>query len=213
MAQLTDLFPYVMPNVEGCPTAVAKHAIRRAIIELCERTSIYKYALPTVNVVANQDNYVFDIPPGTDIVAPTYVSVNGIQVKATNEEDLDALDYVWRDATSKQPEFYYMDYDNTMYLVPTPSEDIVDGLYVEAALKPTMATESFPDFLYNNWSETIAAGTLMRLHAMIGKVWSDPQTVNMHRGQFKAGISRAKSKTMKSFTRQGKSVQPQSFWD
>jgi hypothetical protein len=211
MAQLSDFYIYVMPRVEGCPTGLVKHSIRDAIIEFCERTRMWKYAFPVVDVVAGQDQYSFTIPDNTTLVAPTYVGVDNKQVFPTNEEDLDSTRNDWRNMSSKQPMSYYMDYDGTMYLVPTPSDDIVAGLNVEAALKPSIDSDVIPDWLFNSWAEVISHGALMRLHSMVGKVWADTQMVAMHRSKFKEGITRAKSKTMKSFAKQGKSVQPRSF--
>jgi len=216
MATLRDFYIHVTPSVQGCPVSLINNAIRSAAIEFCERTNMWKYGFAAQDVTANVDTYTFTFPVGViDVMIsrPTYVEVSGLQVNPTNEEDLDSLQYLWRDATNKQPQLYYMDFDNTMILVPTPSETITDGLYVEAALRPTMDATTLPDWLYDSWSETIAHGALMRLHAMPGKVWADPQTVSMHRAKFKEGISRAKSRTMKSFAKQGKTVQPRSFWE
>jgi len=216
MSTLRDFYIHIAPSVQGCPVNLINNAIRSAAIEFCERTNMWKYAFPEQNIVAGTDTYTFTFPTGVAdamISRPTYVEVNGLQVNPTNEEDLDNLQYLWRDATSKQPQLYYMDFDNTMILVPTPSENITDGLYAEAALRPTMTATTLPDWLFDNWSETIASGALMRLHSMVGKVWADPQVVSMHRAKFKEGISRAKSRTMKSFAKQGKTVQPRSFWE
>lgn len=213
MAQLSDFYIYVMPRVEGCPTGLVKHAVRDAIIEFCERTSMWKHAFPVIDIVAGQDHYTFTVPVDTNINSPTYVGINGSQLLPTNEEDLDGSIADWRNATSSQPSMYYMDYDGSMYVVPTPVNNMVGGLKIEASLKPSVGAESLPDWLYNNWAEVISHGALMRLHSMVGKVWADTQMVAMHRSKFKEGITRAKSKTMKSFAKQGKSVQPRSFWE
>ena len=213
MAQLSDFYIYVMPRVEGCPTGLVKHAVRDAVIEFCERTLMWKHAFAAVDIVADQDNYTFTAPDGTVLCCPTYVSINKTQLFPTNEEDLDNTIPEWRNSTSRQPGSFYMDYDGTMYLVPTPSENFVAGLSVEAALKPAITADTIPDWLYNNWAEVISHGALMRLHSMVGKVWADTQMVALHRAKFKEGITRAKSKTMKSFAKQGKSVQPRSFWE
>lgn len=213
MATLRDFYIHVTPSVQGCPVSLINNAIRSAAIEFCERTNMWKYSFPTQNIIALDYSYTVTPPTDAMLSKASYVEVAGLQVLPTNEEDLDNLQYLWRDATSKQPQLYYMDYDNALILVPTPSETIANGLYVEAVLKPTMDATTLPDWLYDNWSETIAHGALMRLHAMPGKVWADPQTVSMHRAKFKEGITRAKSRTMKSFAKQGKTVQPRSFWE
>lgn len=213
MAVFSSLYPYVMPAVQGCPSAIADSAIRLALIEFCEKTNMWKHSFNPINIVADQDVYTFTLPTGAAMSKPTYVAVSGQFVSPTNEEDLDLLYASWRDTTSKQPIMYYMDYDGSMILVPTPSDSITGGLKVEAALRPAIDSTTFPDWILENWAEVIAHGALMRLHAMPGKVWSDTKTVAFHRAKFRDGITRAKSRTMKSFSRQGKSVQPRQFWE
>lgn len=213
MATLRDFYIHIAPSVQGCPVGLINNAIRSAAIEFCEKTNMWKYAFPLQDITALDYEYSFTPPTDAMISKPSYVEVSGYQVMPTNEEDLDNLQYLWRDATSKQPQLYYMDYNNNLLLVPTPSETIDDGLYMEAVLKPTMTSTTLPDWMFDNWSEIIAHGALMRLHAMPGKVWADTQTVAMHRAKFRDGITRAKSRTMKSFSKQGKTVQPRSFWE
>jgi hypothetical protein len=213
MAVLKDLYPYVMPSVQGCPVSLVDNAIRSAVIDFCERTNMWKYSFPTTDVVGGQSSYTFTAPTNSVISKPTFVSVNSIPLIPTNEEDLDNTNPYWRSSSTLQPIAYYMDYNSTLTLVPSPTDSITSGLLMEAALKPTITTTTYPDWMFNNWAETLAHGALMRLHAMPGKVWADPSTVALHRAKFREGVSRAKSRTMKSFAKQGKSVQPRSFWE
>ena len=212
MAYIVDFYPYVMPNVQGCPSALVNNAIRSAINDFCERTMMWRYAFPSADIVAGQKEYSFVPPTDTVIAKPVYVAASSCPLIATNIDDLDLLYPGWRDSENNQSSMFYMDYDNNIILVPTPNLDVTDGLDLEVALKIDLSSDTCPDWLVQNWAETIAHGALMRLHSMPGKAWADTQTVSYHRAKFREGITHAKSRTMKSFSRQGKTVQPRQFW-
>lgn len=212
MASIKDFYPYVMPSVQGCPSALVSNAIKHAINEFCEKTSIWRVALDPINVVAGTATYAITSPTDTVLVAPVYVAISDNTLAGTNIDDLDSMCSGWRNSQSNQPLWFYMDNDSSIVLVPEPTENITDGLYIEAALKMDLASDECPDWLLQNWVEPIAHGALMRLHAMPGHVWSDTNTVMYHKLKFRDGISRAKSKTMKSFSKQSKTVQPKQFW-
>jgi len=212
MATISDFHPYIMPAVQGCPVQLVNTALRGAINDFCERTHMWRYSFVSTNLVAGQSEYTFTSPAGTVIAKPVYVAVNKTPVVATNIEDLDTLYSGWRESSASQPNMYYMDYNSHLVLVPAPAEAITAGLDLDVALKMDITSADCPDWLFQNWAEAIAHGALMRLHAMPGKAWADPQTVAYHKAKFREGITYAKSRTMKSFSRQGKTVQPRTFW-
>ncbi|KYC52199.1 MAG: hypothetical protein AMQ22_00926 [Candidatus Methanofastidiosum methylothiophilum] len=213
MASISDFYPYVMPAVQGCPTGIVNMAIKNAIVDFCDKTLMWRYTFAPMDIVDGQSSYEFTSPDDAAISKPLYVSVNGNQLYGTNEDDLDILYSGWREATSNSPVMYYMDYNSNLILVPTPSENQDGSLILQVALRPSFDAVEFEDWLLEDWGEVIGHGALMRLHAMPGKVWADTNTVQYHRAKFREGVSRAKSRTMKSFGRQTKSVQPRQFWE
>lgn len=212
MATIQNFYSSVMPAVQGCPTAMVDNAIRHSINEFCEKTMMWRATLPAFDVVANQSVYTLTMPADTALVGPVHVAVNNTALVVLNIDDLDSLYPNWRNTTASAPLIYFMDNGNALNLVPTPVNDYVAGLKMDVVLKVAETANTLPDWIFDNWAETIAHGALMRLHAMPGKVWADTNTVAYHKSKFREGISRAKSRTMKSFSKQGKSVQPRQFW-
>lgn len=212
MAVIQDIYPYIMPSVQGCPTAIVKNALRHAINEFCEKTQIWRVAFAPMDLVKDQSEYTVTVPVGTVMVSPVYVAAFNNILSPTNIEDLDQTCSGWRVSVANTPLMYFVDNNSTLQLVPTPAEDAVGALSVEAALKMDLNSDTIPDWMFQNWVETLAHGALMRLHAMPGHVWTDTNTVAYHKSKFRDGISRAKSKTMKSFSKQSKTVQPRQFW-
>lgn len=213
MAAIRDFYPYVMPAVQGCPTAYVDMAIRAALIDFCDKSLMWRYTFPAVSIVSGQDEYSLIAPTDAAISKPLFVSIDDTELYGTNEDDLNTLYSGWKNTTSNLPIMYFMDYQDNLILVPTPSENKTNALVVQVALRPAYNASTCEDWLLHIWGEVIAHGALMRLHAMPGKVWADTNMVSFHRSKFREGITRAKSRTMKSFGRQTKSVQPRAFWE
>lgn len=58
-------------------------------------------------------------------------------------------------------------------LLEVPTAAVVGGLVIKAALKPTVAATTLPDFLKAQHSEAFRHGVLSRLMAMGRKPWTD----------------------------------------
>ena len=46
-----DLYPFVLPNVRGCPHITALDAIQASAVEFCRRTLVWRKTLPAVSSV------------------------------------------------------------------------------------------------------------------------------------------------------------------
>lgn len=190
--------PYIAPNVSGCPAGVMVQAIRNAAIEFCENTRLWKLRATGTDILKDEARYAYDTPSNAKVIEAVYVAINNSQLVKTCREELDECCPEWRETVDSRPKEYFMDTANTIRLVGIPSEDILGSLDVDVAVKPSRSAVDGPDFLFENWVEVIAHGALARLHAMAGNIWADPSLVKYHRKKFRHGISKAKSKELKS---------------
>ena len=213
MATWKDFHEFVLPNVQGCPVGMINSAIRAACIEFCEKSLLWQQESSKADIVAGESRYGFASPVGARVSQPTFVSIDDVPLVQTNLQDLDDLNPSWRTLTMKTPTHYFMDTESSIRLVGTPEVDIPASLEVHVALKPSRMSDNCPDFILEDWADTIASGALTRLHAMVGRVWSEKELVNYHQKQFRSGISRAKVKAFKSRQRTSKFVLPVSFGD
>lgn len=68
------------------------------------------------------------------------------------------------------------------------------------ALKPSSFTADFGDLIWQQWFETILAGTLFRLYRQPAKPWSSPQLAIAAGREFRAGVNRARAIADKNYT-------------
>lgn len=209
----TQFHPYVMPSVQGCPLAIVNNAIRSAAIEFCEKSNLWLADSVETDILAGEARYGYSTPTGARVSQLVVVEVDDMPLPMTTRHDLDSFNAGWRTLTSATPITCYMDSDSTIRLVGTPTEDKAGALRIVVSLKPSRSSSDCPEFLFEDWAETIAAGALSRLHAMIGKVWANTDLANLHARKFREGLSIAKSKAFKSYSTISKSMMPKSFGD
>lgn len=211
MALWKDFHELVLPNVQGCPVGIINSAIRAACIEFCEKSMLWQQESSKADIIAGESRYGFAAPTGARVYQPTFVSLNDVPLVQTNLQDLDDLSPAWRTLEAETPTHYFMDSESSIRLVGIPKEDIPASLEVHVALKPARSSDGCPDFILEDWADVVASGALSRLHAMVGRVWTEKELVNYHNKLFRAGISRAKVKAFKSRQRTSKFVLPVSF--
>ncbi len=199
MQSLRKFHEYVLPDVQGCPISVANNAILSTVIDFCEKSLLWKQEAAPVNVVAGTSQYQFVPVASSRVVEPVFVSVEDQALTATSLNDLDTLYPGWREWEQDKPTMYYMDTNESIRLVGTPTESFTDSLEIHMALKPERGVSEVEDFIYEDWAEIIAHGALARLHAMANKTWADPRVVQYHNRKYRSGLSRARSKSLKSW--------------
>lgn len=213
MVTWDKFYEYVLPSVQGCPVSIVNNAIRGACIEFCEKTLIWKQDSIVNDIYEDYNLYLFAPPPSAKVVMPYRVSINGVEVQPTDLQSLESFMPNWKEARDSRPKYYFLANDDVVRLVGTPTETLYGALTADVALKPSREAKTCPTFIYDDWAETIAAGALARLHAMKGKVWATPELVNHYTRIFREGISRARSKSAKSWLQESKVMLPVGFYN
>ena len=207
-----QFYELVAPSVQGCPQSMVIMAIKNSCIEFCEKSHIWKQEGIVNDVIANQPRYGFVPPRDAKVVTPYRIAINGRELVPTDLKVLEETQPGWRNIISSVPHTYFLDTDDTVRLIGSPTELIPDALEAGVVLKPTRESRGCPSFLYQDWAETIAAGALSKLMAMKGKIWAQEALVGFYDRQFRAGISRARSKSNKSWQQSSKDMLPKHFY-
>lgn len=213
MAKWSDFHKFVRPVVQGCPIVVVDNAIASACIEFCEKTMVWQRGRNCGDIVEGEQRYTYvDDDKQANIIQPLAVAITDANsnykytLARTNREDLDYGGVEWRFQEKEYPTGFFVEKPNYVILTAKPTKYIPNGLHMHVALKPKRDAEIIPDFIFEDWAETISDGALARLNAMSGSVWSKPEMVGYYTRRFRAGISRAKSKVMKSYVTQSKTM-------
>lgn len=153
------------------------------------------------------DLYTLTFPSGTTLAKGIAVYLNDSPLEPLSPDDLDTefnnTEYAWSGANWRTdlnlPTRFYFQNDDTIALVLAPNA--TGALRVNAALKPTRASTSFPDWVYQRYVETIAHGAKARLMLIPTKPYSDPKLGEWHRAQFNDGIAEAKIRVARGTAR------------
>lgn len=172
---LADFHDLLLPELPGCTVAMVNLHLRETAREFCANTSAWREPLTAVNTVASQAAYTLTPPADSELVRVTALTVNGILLWRHSDRERAGAD---SETAPKygidQPPFTFDENLTTITLAidEVPDAAVVSGLVVEAALKPTAAAATLPDFLLTQHSEAIRHGTLARLMKM-KKPWGD----------------------------------------
>lgn len=203
MTAFTGFYDYLMPDIPNLGAAVALQAIRESCIEFCERSLVYTYDHPAIDVVAATHTYTITPESGTRTVDLLSVRHNNKALVPATEDELDATYLDWRSTGTGIPDYYLSTIDRaSVRLVKTPADGFTGGLVVKIAQAPLSSATTVPDWIFERYRQAIVHGAKYRLFAMKKKPWTDDKLAMFHLHEFEqhcgsANISKAKQHTRK----------------
>lgn len=206
MATLSAFYPYVLPDVMGCPEMTADVAIRGALIEFCEKSHVLQRDLDPVTVVRGIVDYDLD-PPANQLVARIMrVWYKDRELTATAPDNINNAEvyntlFTGADKERSEPRIYLQKDERTFTIYPIPQDTVANGLTIRAALKPTRAAEEVDDVLFEDYAETIAHGAKYRLLSMASKPWTNGPAASAALTMFNSGINVARQRASRGHTR------------
>jgi hypothetical protein len=96
------LLPEVSPHVPGCPTPLVTTAIRRAAINVCERSLAWRYAQPKFELLPGVHEYDFQKPDDADVHVVFGTTINDVPIEMLTLEQAFAKYPAWADVYSGQ---------------------------------------------------------------------------------------------------------------
>jgi len=207
-----DLLNEVMPYVENCPLPIAKHQIRNAAIEFCQRTALWRSELDRINITTNIHTYdlhtEITIDQAISAIDYAYITESSgeTNLTITTEDSLKITNRVWRVLTSTKPEsIMLLDTDNCR-LYPIPEVDISNSLVIGLILKPSRNSAGLPDWIFEQWAEAIAHGAKARLFGMKSRSWYAPDEGVDEQADFDISVQDATIRVNKGHSRQNTQV-------
>lgn len=189
----SDLLDDVLPSLAADPSdPVTEHAIKRAVIEFCAGSWIWKHLPDPMDVTAGEAVYDLESPSGTDVSMVMTVALDGYPLSPQATEWLDANEPGWRNVTGTPRYFTQVDTEQ-LILAQVPSASTTGGLTVTLALQPSQKSTGFPSWIANQHMYALADGAIARLMLMPGKPWTDVVNGQDHRAKFDAAIANARA--------------------
>jgi len=203
-----NFLPEVMLDVAGCPDSIAENAVRQAAIEFCNQSRAWRDQLADLSTVDGTAQYIIAVAADSEVISLHKLQHSDSMMPLPTIPTIH-LDRFKLSTTKEKPRWFNQETPATVTLFNTP--DAAYTLNVFAVLKPTKASLSGPDFLYNDWLEEIAHGAKKRLKAMSGRSWADPQMVKYHSREFINGWVEARIRDSKSNVSSSSTAIPQRF--
>lgn len=196
MASLADFYPYIEPDVPGCPLPTIDKALIRVAIDFCTRSKIWSEIDASLSTEAGVSNYALDIPSGARAVIIEAVSVGTSNLEMTSELQLFSKLPGWQSMTGAPKYAFMSKADDELVLAPTPI-GAGDQIVMKVAYAPTFSATSLPDVLARRHLDGIAAGAKGLLQAMPNQPWSNPASATFNQSVFASALSGAIGYTTK----------------
>ena len=187
------LLPDILPMVPGCPDSLIKNNIRAAVIELCERASVYQAELDPLTTVGNIYEYDLEAPSGTAVQKILWITHEGKDLEPLTSTLLEQRIPKWREGNGV-PEYYVQQGSALVWLAPIPTATGISSTIVRAVLKPTHTSSACDDGVMNDYRDTIINGALFRLLRIPNKEWTDLQGASVYGSLFNEGTMIAERK-------------------
>lgn len=184
---MTRTFEELVPDLlgarglTGVPPEIAVFHLRKATIELCERSHVW---VQTIDIDAQKgvSDYPIELPDAAKVVAVKAVKVGHCCLTPSREGLCGGCGC----------HTFRVEGNRTLW-VPEAHEDEEQAIRVEVVSKPSQDSCSFPEELYEDWSDTIADGAAWRCFAMPKTDWYSAGMVTFYMKKYNAGVTRAKN--------------------
>lgn len=204
-----DFVPLVHMSIPKCPVSTMVDAIRRAAMEFCKETELWRHTSDPSDVMAGQAFYDCTVDePGVEVTGVVSVAMDGVRLHAFTGPQ-------WRDLGESRMHsrarcFRFVE-PGLIQVWPTPGKDRLAALKVEVALMPTGQSNRGPSFLLTRYDTAMASGARRNLMEIPGQSWSDPQNAAYQGRIFKSEITAARIHEERGGTRTSLTVQRRKF--
>lgn len=180
MKTLTQFYPFVEPEVMGCPYPLIDHHLRLAIREFCDRTKVWQEWADAVTLDGTTNTLDADVASGQDLVSVLRAILNDEDIEVFAEADLPAD---WQKTTPSVLQDALVLFGEAQFMLfPMPTSG--DVLRVQQAVQPSLTATSVGDVLFTKYADDVAAGCKARLMAMLQQAWGNEKQAGYYARRF-----------------------------
>lgn len=195
-----DILPFILPDVTGCSEPLAEQAISETVMDFCARTSLWRAFLDPITVAPGRYEYDLDVPIGATLINIRTAVLNGKAIMPQHD-DFVAENYpMWQTETGT-PKFFFQSASETFNLVPCPNVSAANGLIIQVALKPSLSSRTFPEWIYAKYMTGLNAGIKARLMMKPGHPFTSPRIAQILQAEFLSCIASAMNTSQQSLVR------------
>ena len=166
LIELTELYPYILPETPGVPVPLLEQEVLNVLRDFCDRTGAWRYILDRFNRVADQQEYTID-------EWPEGARLKMIERVTTYDVESTDTDYTGTDSSLNDIK---LDIDRQILIfLKKPEEDAVLAYEVEVSLLPGRTLTEVPTEFFDEYYSTLAKGVKAALMRMPGKRCTSPE--------------------------------------
>lgn len=198
----SDLFDYLLPEVNGLPPDLAEFHFRRVAIEFCSETLVHQTTLPSIDVIAGNNTYdMVSNLPDTETIQVRKVWFKNSPLEAVTLDAVQSLHSNWGTHTAEAPRVFTQVRPDRIHLWPIPDVNAENALLAQVTVTPTPDAAGLEDWIADHYADDIACGVKARLMAMANRPWTDSERSAYYRTLFERAKGAAKVDVNRNFTR------------
>ena len=194
--------PDLLPQVPGCPRAIAVHELLRAAQAFFAGSRAWQVDQSPVAVTAGQTSVTIPVADNTtELVRIEKAWLDGSRLDVKVAPTLDNL-YAddWETHTGTPTDLVQV-MPGTAIFYPTPIATAVTGLKVRVSVRPSEISTGLPDDLTIKFRDSIHIGAKARLMLYPGKTWTNAELGAAYGQAFSTAVARANLAATMSFGR------------
>ncbi|MFA5187348.1 MAG: hypothetical protein WC551_12790 [Patescibacteria group bacterium] len=199
----SDLYPYLTPELPGCPNPVILQALQKAGRVFCLDTEVWREQLAPINLVDEQVRYVINPSWEAEVKRIRDLRINTAEGISNGDkgDPVSAALFDFYPAGGKT-ELGVSFSDNTVILDDSlePAENVTGGLEVSIILVPYLNSDNIDPVFLNSWVEAIIGRAMSDLMSMTGKKWMNPGRAGYYEVQYQKARGRAKIEKIRGNT-------------
>jgi hypothetical protein len=211
MVSYDAFLPRVLIDAYGCPEIVATQAIRDAVIEFCSRSNFIQRDHDPITVVTGISDYDLEPPTGQLVVKILKCWFKMTELSPIAPDFVNSPAFYNSSIPDNAPSIatplsFTQKDERTFSIYPSSKDTVANGLTLRISLKPTRASTTCEDSIFEDYAETIAHGALARLLVSPGKAYMNVAAAGMHGAAFNTGINDARQRASRGHVRSGMQV-------
>lgn len=183
-----EFYPYIQPHVASCPEDTITDYLRRAAIEFCERSEVWRRRLETDYTVAGVSDYQLSVPNKALLENITSLFLNDLPLSRV--DDTSVRNYPG--TGTGRPLWYSVHDDAEVRFYPAP--DARYPIVTDCVLKPALDATGVDDFVYFTHVMDISCGTLGMLMMIPDKPWTNQEMAAYYNMKFYKAADDAKGR-------------------
>lgn len=196
MATYNQLMSEIKPYATDAVNPEIIDCIKRAVIDFCRRSRIWK---ETINVKIKENKYLYTFNENGARVEQV---LSGVIKTSKIEEPMNLKPDSLLSTISSRRFLRGYNYSqpssgNKVRIYPIPdSSHLSPNVDFYCVLAPTRQSNSYPDFILEEWYEALITGSVYNLLRIPNKPWTDYNLSIHHNKQFLSFITEAKQESV-----------------